>query len=110
MSEDDAEAQPGAAMATRLPMTPSAQCAAWTSAVLGVDVGGLDLDLPAHFAQALGEPVRRTPLGVGSGEPALEGAELLHDLHARGDIHRRAIIACRRCPGELALLPDVFVH
>ena len=62
---------------------------------LRVDVGGLDLDAPAAVAQPLGEPVRRPPLGVGAGQPALERAQLADHVHAAGGVHGRGIIAAR---------------
>ena len=51
----------------------------------------LDLDPPPEPAQALGEPVRGPALGVGAGEPALERAQLAHDLHSPCRVHERGI-------------------
>ena len=60
---------------------------------LRMDVGRLDLNAAPALAQALGEPVRRAPLGVGACEPPLEGAELADDLHAPLRVHAKGSIA-----------------
>ena len=54
---------------------------------LRMHVGRLDLGTAAALAQALGKAVRRTPLGVGSGKPALERAELPDHLHPSLHVH-----------------------
>ena len=48
----------------------------------GVHVGGLDLCAAPAVAKPRREPVRRPPLGVGSGQPALERAQLADHFHA----------------------------
>ena len=59
---------------------------------MGMDVGRLDLRRAPGVAKPRREPVARSPLGVGPGQPALERAQLADHLQAGGGVHGRGII------------------